>query len=137
MDWTMPRPVLNWVAGIIAALSLGSFVLGVATADAPARLPGERSSAAAGGAVEAVEATPLAQERIEGPPPPPELTEEEKLKLEEEKKAKAEAAAAQKAAAEKAAAAGSAEPPPPPAPLEKAEPAPPSPPPKKVEDPPF
>ena len=71
MNWSMPRPVLNWVAGIIAALSLGSFALGIATADAPSRLPGERSDGPAGAAMEAVEATPLGAERIEGPPPPP------------------------------------------------------------------
>src|SRR5689334_18409383 len=83
MEWTMRRPVLNWVAGIIAALSLGSFVLGVATADAPARLPGERQTGPAGDVQEAQEAAPLGTERIEGPPPPPELTEEQKAKLEE------------------------------------------------------
>src|SRR5688500_12507635 len=117
MDWTMPRPVLNWVAGTIAALSLGSFVLGVATADAPARLPGEPVKGAAG-AVEAVEATPLGAERIEGPPPPPELSEEEKAKLEEEKKAKAEAAAAGKAEAAKTAGTVPTDPVAPPAPVE-------------------
>jgi hypothetical protein len=138
MDWTMPRPVLNWVAGIIAVLSLGSFALGIATADAPSRLPGERTNGPAGAALEAQEATPLGTERIEGPPPPPELTEEEKAKLEEEKKAREEAAALAKAEAAKTAGTGPTEAPPPPAPVEKAEPAPPPPPPpKKVEDPPF
>jgi hypothetical protein len=137
MDWTMPRPVLNWVAGILAMLSLGAFVLGVATADAPSRLPGERSNGPAGAALEAQEATPLGTERIEGPPPPPELTPEEKAKLEAEKKAKEEAAALAKADAAKAAGTAPNETAPPP-PAEKAEPAPaPPPPPKKVEDPPF
>lgn len=103
MTWSMPRPVLQIVAAVIGLAALGSFAVGIITADAPARLPGERTPQA-GQAIQAIEAVPLAQERIEGPPPPPpELTPEEKARLEEEKKAKAEAEAAAKAEAEKAA----------------------------------
>lgn len=102
MTWSMPRPVLQIVAAVIGVAALGSFAVGIITADAPARLPGERTPQA-GQAIQAIEAVPLAQERIEGPPPPPELTPEEKARLEEEKKAKAEAEAAAKAEAEKAA----------------------------------
>jgi hypothetical protein len=100
MSWSMPRPVLHVVAAVIGVAALGSFAVGIFTADAPARLPGERPTEA-GQAIQAAEAVPLAQERIEGPPPPPELTPEEKARLEEEKKAKAEAEAAAKAEAEK------------------------------------
>ncbi|HEY8615309.1 hypothetical protein [Phenylobacterium sp.] len=99
MNWTMPRPVLKVVAAVIGVIALGSFSLGVATAPARGRLPGERAEGGAA-VVQAVEATPLSQERIEGPPPPPEPTPEELAKLEAEKKAKEAAAAAAKLAAE-------------------------------------
>ncbi|MGA0605901.1 hypothetical protein ACO2Q0_07860 [Phenylobacterium sp. VNQ135] len=93
MTWTMPRPVLQLVAVLIGAAALGAFAIGVFTADAPARLPGERREAGDyGQALEAQEAVPLAQERIEGPPPPPELTPEEKARQEAEKKAREEEA---------------------------------------------
>ncbi|MCR5873875.1 hypothetical protein LRS10_06605 [Phenylobacterium sp. J426] len=94
MTWSMPRPALQLVAVLIGAAALGAFSLGVITADAPARLPGERGAGAGdqGQAIEAQEATPLDQERIEGPPPPPELTPEEKAKQEEARKAREEAA---------------------------------------------
>ena len=106
MNWSMPRPVLNVVAGLIAASALGAFTLGIVTAPARGRLPGERAQGDGGQAIQATEATPLDSERIEGAPPPPELTEEEKAKLEKEKAEKAEAAAtARLAAAEMAKAA--------------------------------
>lgn len=132
MNWSMPRPVLQIVAAVIGVAAVGSFSIGILSADAPARLPGERNPDGSGAAVEAVEATPLAQERIEGPPPPPELTPEEKARLEAEKKAREDAARA-KAEAEAAAALPIA---PPPqdqigAVLEKARPAPPPPPPEE------
>lgn len=101
ITWSMPQPVLKLVAILIAAGAVGAFVLGVATAPDKSRLPGERrgGEAAAGAAMEATDATPLGDERIQGAPPPRELTEEEKAKLAADKKAKEEAAAA-KAAAE-------------------------------------
>jgi hypothetical protein len=100
ITWTMPQPVLRLVATLIAAGALGAFALGVATAPEKSRLPGERRGAnVAGAPMEATDATPLVDERIQGAPPPRELTEEEKAKLEADKKAKEEAAAA-KAAAE-------------------------------------
>lgn len=137
MNWSMPRPVLQIVAAVIGVAAAGSFSLGILTADAPARLPGERAPEGSGPAVEAIEAAPLSQERIEGTPPPPELTPEEKAKLEAERKAKAEAAALAKAEADAAAAGLPAIAPPPPdqigAVLEKARPAPPPP----VEEPVF
>ncbi|WP_309091794.1 hypothetical protein [Phenylobacterium sp.] len=131
MNWTMPRPVLQIVAAVIGVAAVGSFSIGILTADAPAKLPGERQTGGYGQAIEAQEATPLAQERIEGPPPPPELTPEEKAKQEAEKKAKEDAARA-KAEAD-AAANGLPQLAPPPsdqigAVLEKARPAPPPPP---------
>jgi hypothetical protein len=96
----MPQPVLKLVAGLIAAAALGAFALGVATAPDKSRLPGERRGEAIGAEpMEATDATPLGDERIQGAPPPRVLTEEEKAKLEADKKAKEEAAAA-KAAAE-------------------------------------
>lgn len=134
MNWSMPRPVLQVVALAIGVAAVGAFSIGILTADAPARLPGERNPGGYGEAVEAVDATPLAQERIEGPPPPPELTPEEKARLEAEKKAREDAA---RARAEADAAANGLPPiaaPPPDqigAVLEKARPAPPPPPPEE------
>lgn len=134
MNWSMPRPVLQIVAAVIGVAAVGSFTIGIVSADAPAKLPGERNPGGYGEAIEAVDATPLAQERIEGPPPPPELTPEEKAKLEAEQKAKEEAARA-RAAADAAATGLPAIAPPPPdqigAVLEKARPAPPPPPPEE------
>jgi hypothetical protein len=139
MEWTMPRPMLRIVAGLIGLGAVSSFALGIYNATPPGRLPGEGPAGKSGTQVlQAMEATPLSQERIEGPPPPPELTPEEKAKLEAEQKAKAEAEAAARLAkleAEKAAAAPApaVEPaplaPPPPVPAEKTPPPP--------EDPPF
>lgn len=137
MNWSMPRPVLKLVATAIALASLGAFALAAMTAPPRGRLPGERQGGAAGEVLQAQDATPLADERIEGAPPPVELTEEEKARLEAEKKAKAEAEALAKAEADKGAPAG----PPaivaplPEAPPAKVEAAPPPPP--KLEEPPF
>lgn len=139
MNWSMPRPVLQVVAGVIGVAAVGSFALGVATAPSRGRLPGEGAKGAQSEVLQAVEATPLSQERIEGPPPPPEPTPEELAKLEADKKAKAEAAASARAAAaqqDDATAALNAAAPAPTDPigqvLEKAPP-----PPPKVEEPPF
>lgn len=96
MSWTMPRRILQIVAGLIGLVAVGAFALGVANAPGRSRLPGEKATggvAAGGAAIEATDATPLSQERIEGPPPPPELTPEQKAKIEADKKAKEEAAA--------------------------------------------
>lgn len=75
MEWTMPRPVLHWVAGFLAVAALGSFIMGIVNApERGGRLPGERvpgANAAAGASViNATDATPLAQERIESAPKP-------------------------------------------------------------------
>ena len=93
MQWTMPQGVLRVVAGLIGLVALASFAMGIIKAPS-GRLPGERADGqSAAVPLQATEAIPLSQERIEGPPPPPELTDEEKEKLEADKKAKAEAAA--------------------------------------------
>ena len=99
MQWSMPHRVLQVVAGLIGLTALTSFALGVINAPSRGRLPGERTDGGDATVLQATEAMPLSQERIEGPPPPPELTPEEKAKQEEEKKAKAEADAAAKLAA--------------------------------------
>jgi len=74
MIWTMPRPVLQWVAGLLAVSALGAFTMGIVNApERGGRLPGERAAAQAGGQatiINAADATPLAQERIETAPPP-------------------------------------------------------------------
>jgi membrane protein involved in colicin uptake len=126
ISWSMPQPVLKLVATLIAAGALGAFALGVATAPDKSRLPGERrGEASAGAPMEATDATPLGDERIQGTPPPRELTEEEKAKLEADKKAKEEAAA--KAAAELLAPDPAAAAAPAPTPAQPAEKAPPTP----------
>jgi len=99
-QWSMPPRVLQVVAGLIGLVAVGSFTLGVVSAPHRGRLPGEAVGDGSAPVIQATEATPLSQERIEGPPPPPELTPEEKAKQEAEKKAKEEAAAAAKLAAE-------------------------------------
>ena len=99
MQWSMPPRVLQVVAGLIGLSALGAFTLGVINAPSRGRLPGERSDGASGSLIQATEATPLSQERIEGPPEPAPLTPEEQAKLEEAKAAKAEAAAAARLAA--------------------------------------
>ena len=140
MNWSMPRPVLQVVAGVLGFVCVGSFALGVATAPARGRLPGERVAGTSGEAIQAQDATPLTDERIEGTEPAPELSDEEKARLAAEKEAKEEAAAAARAEA-----AGVM--PVPVAPTTAAPPAkteapvvappPPPPPPPKTEEPPF
>ena len=135
MTWTMPRPVLRVIAVLLGAACLGAFMLGVLTAPPRGRLPGERLDGVTGQPIEARDATPLVDERIQGAPIPVELTDEEKAKLEADKKARAEALALARAEAEKGAPAGPA-PALPTAPVaapEKAEPPPPPPPPKAEE----
>jgi len=115
MNWTMPPGVLRIVAGALIAISLGAFAMGVIRAPERGRLPGERdqgggSSTTAATAAAAPDATPLSQERIEGPPPAPELTPEEKAQAEADKAARADANAAKTATAQPAV------PPPPPTP---------------------
>lgn len=102
MQWSMPHRVLQVVAALLGLAALGSFTLGVINAPERGRLPGEGAHGAAVQPIQATEATPLSQERIEGPPAPPELTPEEKAQQEADRKAKAEAA--KLAAAEDAAA---------------------------------
>ena len=94
MQWTMPHRVLQVVAGLICIIAVTGFSLGVINVQSHGRLPGERADGAPGAVIQATEATPLSQERIEGPPEPTPLTEEEKARLDEEKKAKADADAA-------------------------------------------
>ncbi len=138
MTWSMPRPILQLVALALGLACIGAFATGVLTAQPPARLPGED---VAGGpttqVIQAQEAQPFVEERIEGAPEPPPLTEEERERLEAEKAAKAEEAARARAEAEAAAAAAAAE-----KTLEPPEkPQPKAPPPKapqpKLEEPPF
>ncbi|MDB5449540.1 MAG: hypothetical protein JWQ52_668 [Phenylobacterium sp.] len=101
MQWTMPRRVLQVVAGLIGLAAVGSFSMGVINAPSHGRLPGEKAPGEAPSAmIQATEATPLSQERIEGPPPPPELTPEEKAKQDADKKARDAAAAAARLAAD-------------------------------------
>lgn len=97
ISWRMPQPVLQAVAVAIAVLSVGSFVAGVATAPARSRLPGERLDGVTGQPVQAQEATPLTEERIQGAAPAVELSDEEKARLAEEKEAKEAAEALAKA----------------------------------------
>ena len=70
MEWTMPRPVLQAVAALLILGATGSFVMGVIHAPERGRMPGERSQGgpAAASVINAQEATPLSDERIEGPP---------------------------------------------------------------------
>jgi hypothetical protein len=101
MQWTMPHRVLQVVAVLIVATALGGFTLGVINGTQRGRLPGERtahSNASIVPAVQAVEAAPLSQERIEGPPPPTPLTPEEKAQADADKAAKTQADAAKLAA---------------------------------------
>lgn len=124
MQWSMPHRVLQVVAGLIGVVAISAFALGVINAPTRGRLPGERAQGDTPGAVapvEATEAAPLSQERIEGPAPAPELTPEEKAQQEADKLAKAQTAAAAKAPA--AAQPAVAAPPPPTPALQTAEPA--------------
>ncbi|MFC3071303.1 relaxase family protein [Phenylobacterium soli] len=69
----MPRPVLQVVAGVLGLCALAAFALGIINApEHGGRLPGERpagQAGAPGAVINAAEATPLSQERIEGPAP--------------------------------------------------------------------
>lgn len=99
MQWSMPHRVQQVVAGLLGLTALTAFTLGVLNAPDRGRLPGERADGASGALIQATEATPLSQERIEGPPEPVPLTPEQQAKLDEEKAAKAEAAAEARLAA--------------------------------------
>jgi hypothetical protein len=93
MQWSMPHRVLQVVAGLIGLIAVSAFTLGVINAPNRGRLPGEKTQSDMPGAVapvEATEAAPLSQERIEGPAPAPELTPEEKAQQEAAKLAKAQ-----------------------------------------------
>ena len=98
MQWSMPHRTLQVVAGLLVVTAVTGFSLGVINSQSRGRLPGERTDGAPGALIQATEATPLSQERIDGPPEPTPLTPEEKAKLDEARKAKAEAAAAAKLA---------------------------------------
>jgi hypothetical protein len=128
MQWTMPPRVLQIVASLLGLAAVSAFVMGVLHApQRGGRLPGERTAAAAGAApttaIDAADATPLANERIEGPPPP---TPEELAQAKADAEAKAEADAGNSDADEDQAApaAGNAAPPvlhlPPPSPSDTA-----------------
>lgn len=92
MQWSMPHRVLQAVAGLLVLVAISAFALGVVNAPQRGRMPGEKVSGDNGPApIQATEATPLSQERIEGPPPPPELTPEEKAQQEADKEARAAA----------------------------------------------
>jgi len=138
MNWTMPRPVLQIVATGLGVVWIGAFAFAAFTAPPRGRLPGEGPRGAGAEVLQAAEATPLIDERIQGAAEPEELTEEEKAALEAEKKAKAEATALAKAEAAKGAPAGpEALVPVPPPTVAKVEAAAPPPPPPKVEEPVF
>ena len=123
MQWSMPPLVLRIVAGLIGLVALSAFALGIVNAPQRGRLPGERPAANGSAAtpIQATEATPLGEDRIEGKPPPVPLTEEEQARLDAAKQAKADAEVAKAALAGTApalaspAAAPSAAPAPPPA----------------------
>jgi hypothetical protein len=139
MNWSMPRPALQIVAALLGLACLGSFALGVATAPSRSHLPGQTVDTTTGEVIQAQEATPLVDERIQGAASDEEeLTPEEQARLEEEKRAKAEAAALAKAEAEKGAPVGpEAVLPIAPAAPPKAETAPQPKPEPKLEEPPF
>ncbi|MBW8813830.1 MAG: hypothetical protein JF588_10435 [Caulobacterales bacterium] len=95
----MPRPVLQVVAGVLGAVWLGAFAFAAVTAQERGRLPGQRLDGVTGQPIQATEATPLTDERIQGAAQPTELSDEEKARLDEAKEAKEEAAAAARAEA--------------------------------------
>jgi len=93
MQWSMPHRALQIVAGLLVSIAVFAFGAGVWNAPNRGRLPGERAADAAPGSAPTApvtEATPLSQERIEGPPPTAELTPEEKAAQEAAKLAKAQ-----------------------------------------------
>lgn len=106
MNWSMPHPVRQGVAALLALACLAAFAVGVITAPSRGRLPGQAQNGASGEALQAQDATPLSEERIEGAPEPVPLTAEQKAALEAEKKAREEAALLARAEAEKGAPAG-------------------------------
>ena len=106
MNWSMPRPVLQGVAALLVTACVASLIWGIVSAPSRGRLPGQAPAGVSGQALQAQDATPLTEERIEGAPEPVALTEEEKAALEAEKKAKEEAALLARAEAEKGAPAG-------------------------------
>ena len=139
MNWSMPRPVLQGVAALLVTACAASLIWGIVSAPSRGRLPGVAPAGAGGQPLEAQDATPLTEERIEGAPEPIPLTEEEEAALEAEKKAREEAALLARAEAEKGAPAGPEAiiaAPPPSAP-EKAPPPEAPPPPPKQEEPLF
>src|SRR3546814_16196252 len=87
MQWSMPRRVLQAVAGLIVLTALVAFTAGVVNAPERRRLPGEHANGAPGPLIQATEATPLSQERHEGPPEPPPVTAEQKATIEADKAA--------------------------------------------------
>jgi hypothetical protein len=73
MEWTMPRPVVQGIAALLALGAAGSFAMGLINAPDRGRMPGERVRGAPTGpatVINAPEATPLTQERIEAAPKP-------------------------------------------------------------------
>jgi hypothetical protein len=70
-QWTMPPRVLQIVATLIGLAAIAAFVMGVlGTPQRGGRLPGQRlPGVAATAPIDAEDATPLADERIQGPPP--------------------------------------------------------------------
>jgi hypothetical protein len=75
MEWTMPRPVVQGIAALLALGAAGSFAMGVINAPERGRMPGERArgvAAAPVAAINATEATPFTEERIEAAPKPAE-----------------------------------------------------------------
>jgi hypothetical protein len=103
MQWTMPQPVLRIVAGLLIAISVSAFALGVIRAPGRGRLPGEPvegGTASVAAPLAAPDAQPLSQDRIAGPAPAPELTPEEKAQAEADRLARAQADAAAKAQAQ-------------------------------------
>ena len=137
MNWSMPRPIVQAVGALLMVSAVGSFALGVATAPARGRLPGERLDGVTGQPIQAQDATPLTEERLQGAAPPVELSDAEKARLAEEKEAKEEAAAAAKAELAAGALPAAAGPPAPAAAVTAPAAAPPPPPPPKAEEPPF
>ena len=74
-SWTVPRRALQIVAFLLIAVSAGSFALGVASnLQRGGHLPGAQilSGVTGQAPVEAEDAVPLSNERIQGPPPPSE-----------------------------------------------------------------
>jgi len=69
--WTMPRPALRVVAALLGLVALGAFVAGVLNApERGGRMPGQKASGQApAAAIDAPEAMPLSQDRIEAPKP--------------------------------------------------------------------